>query len=101
MRGSGDAPVLGRLIVGLALLGLFVGWQRWTRSPLVNPGLFRSARFSLSTLAYVVVGFVLAGALFIFTTLLQLMQGNDAQQTGIRLLPVIAASSRARSPATG
>lgn len=88
-RGWGAAPVLAGLGAGAVLLTAFVVWELLTRSPLVDLNLFWSARFSWATVAFVVVGFAIGGVLFILTPFLQLVQGNDAQQTGIRLLPMI------------
>lgn len=87
--GWGGTRVLAGIIIGLLLLAAFVVQQLRTRAPLVNLGLFGNARFRWSTLAFVVVGFALGGILFVLTPFLQLVQGNDAQATGIRLLPLI------------
>ena len=89
MYGWGDEHVVAGLAGGVLLLSAFVVQQVRTRSPVVDLDLFRSPRFSWSTLAFVVVGFAIGGVLFILTPFLQIVQGNDAQQTGIRLLPMI------------
>jgi EmrB/QacA subfamily drug resistance transporter len=90
MNGWGDGRVVAGLAAGTVLLGAFTAWQLRTRSPLVDLRLFRGARFSWSTAAYTVVGFALGGVLFMLAPFLQLVQGNDVQATGIRLLPMIA-----------
>lgn len=87
--GWGGANVVAGLAVGGALVAAFLAWQRRTASPLIDLGLFRMARFSWSTLAFAVVGFALGGVLFSLAPFLQIVQGYDAQQTGIRLLPMI------------
>ena len=89
MYGWGATRVLVGLIGGAVLLGAFAVHQLRTPAPLIDLGLFRSRRFSFSTLAFVTVGFALGGVLFILTPFLQIVQGNDAQETGIRLLPLI------------
>jgi Na+/melibiose symporter-like transporter len=61
------------------------------RYPLIDLKLFRSARFSWATVAFTIVGFAMTGVLFILSPFLQIVQGNDAQGTGIRLIPLIAA----------
>lgn len=88
-HGWGGGRVVAGLAAGVVLLAVFALWELRAHSPLVDLGLFRSARFSWATLALVVVGFAIGGVLFILTPFLQLVQGNDAQQTGIRLLPMI------------
>src|SRR5258708_33237643 len=51
--------------------------------------LFKSRRSSMATLAFTVVGFAMHGVLFVITPFLQIVQGNDAQGTGARMLPMI------------
>lgn len=87
--GWGDAKVVAGLVLGVVLLAGFVGWQLRTATPLVDLHLFRSRRFSLATLAFVGVSFALAGVLFTLTPFLQIVQGFDAQATGVRLMPII------------
>jgi predicted MFS family arabinose efflux permease len=41
--------------------------------------------------AFTIVGFAMTGVLFVLSPYLQIVQGNDAQGTGIRLLPLIGA----------
>lgn len=91
INGWGAARVVTGLSAGVVLLAGFVGWQLRTRTPLVDLRLFRGARFAWSTVAFGAVGFALGGVLFTLTPFLQIVQSNDAQQTGIRLLPMIGA----------
>jgi hypothetical protein len=87
--GWGDATVVTSLLVGGSLLLGFVAWELHTPVPLVDLRLFRDPRFSCSTLVSVVMSFALMGVLFVYTPFLQIVQGSDAQATGIRLLPLI------------
>jgi EmrB/QacA subfamily drug resistance transporter len=87
--GWGDATVLTGFLVGGILLVGFVAWELHTPAPLVDLRLFLEPRFSCSTLVSVVMSFALIGVLFVFTPFLQVVQGSDAQATGIRLLPLI------------
>jgi EmrB/QacA subfamily drug resistance transporter len=82
-----DGPIIG----GAVLIIAFVGWQLRTRVPLIDLNLFRDRRFALATVAFTVVGFAMTGVLFVLSPYLQAVQGNDAQGTGLRLLPLIAA----------
>ena len=91
VHGWGDAQVLLPLIGGGALVAAFVAWELRARTPLVDLGLFRSARFSWATFAFVVVGFAMTGVMFIVSPFLQVVQGYDAQSTGLRLLPLVLA----------
>ncbi|HVT68921.1 MAG TPA: MFS transporter [Trebonia sp.] len=65
--------------------------QRACAAPLIDLGLFRNRLFGWGTAAFAVISFAMTGALFILTPYLQSVQGNDAQGTGLRLLPMIGA----------
>jgi hypothetical protein len=83
--------VYGPVAGGVVLLAAFALRQLRIRFPLIDLTLFRSARFTWATVAFTVVGFAMTGVLFILSPFLQIVQGNDAQGTGIRLIPLIAA----------
>jgi len=85
------AQVLGSLLGGAALTGLFALRQHTSAAPLIDLQLFRNRLFSWGTVAFAVISFAMTGVLFILTPYLQSVQGNDAQGTGLRLLPMIAA----------
>ena len=91
LRGWTDFQVAGPLVGGAVLIAAFVIWQFRMRVPLVDLNLFRNRRFALSTVAFTIVGFAMTGVLFVLSPYLQVVQGNDAQGTGIRLLPLIGA----------
>ena len=91
VRGWGSPQVLVPLIGGAVLIAAFVVWELRTRIPLVDLALFRSARFSWATVAFVIVGFAMTGVMFIISPFLQVVQGNDPQQVGLRLLPLVIA----------
>jgi len=86
-----SAPVLASLLGGLALTGLFGLWQRRAAQPLIDLRLFANRLFSWGTAAFALLSFAMTGVLFILTPYLQSVQGNDAQGTGLRLLPMIGA----------
>lgn len=88
-RGWSDSTVLASLLAGAILLVAFTIWELRMRSPLVDLRLFLNPRFSWSMLVSVVMSFGLMGVLFVFTPFLQVVQSNDAQATGVRLLPLI------------
>ncbi len=87
--GWTNAAVLASLVSGGILLVCFTLWELRVRSPLVDLRLFLNPRFTWSVLVGMVMGFALLGVLFVFTPFLQIVQGNDAQATGVRLLPLI------------
>ena len=89
--GWTDPLVAGPIVGGLLLILAFILWQFRTRAPLVDLNIFRNRRFALATVAFLIVGFAMSGVLFVLSPYLQVVQGNDAQGTGIRLLPMIGA----------
>ena len=88
-HGWTDSTVLTSLVSGALLLAGFVWWELRVRSPLVDLRLFANPRFSWSILASMIMSFALLGVLFVFTPFLQIVQGNDAEGTGVRMLPLI------------
>ena len=91
VRGWTDVQVYGPIAGGAVLVAAFVMWQLRTRFSLIDLKLFKSARFSWATVAFTIVGFAMTGVLFILSPFLQIVQGNNAQGTGVRLIPLIAA----------
>src|ERR1700730_16789432 len=87
--GWTDPRVLVGIIAGAVILTAFVVWDLRHPSPFVDLGNFRSRGFTWATMAFVVTGFGLFGVMFILTPFLQIVLGNDAQATGIKLLPLI------------
>src|SRR5439155_23322300 len=89
IHGWSDARVLGRIIGAALVLGAFVTWELRQPSPFVDLRNFRNRGFTWATMAFVVTGFGLFGVMFILTPYIQIVLGNDAQATGIKLLPLI------------
>ncbi len=87
--GWTNSTVIASLLTGAILLAGFSMWELRVRSPLVDLRLFLNPRFTWSVVVGMVMGFALLGVLFVFTPFLQIVQGNDAQATGVRLLPLI------------
>jgi EmrB/QacA subfamily drug resistance transporter len=89
------------LAAGLALLAAFVRWQRHRtttgKDPLVDLSLFSVApvRSGLST--FTAQNLILMGVFFVLPLYLQLVQGLDALESGIKLLPVSVAMLLASS----
>lgn len=90
VEGWTGTRVVAGIAGGLSILLGFVIWDLRVRQPFVDMHLFRNPRFSWATVAFMVTGFGLFGAMFILTPYLQMVQGSDAQATGLKLLPLIA-----------
>jgi EmrB/QacA subfamily drug resistance transporter len=89
VHGWGDFQVFGPIVAGVGLLTAFTAWQLRARVPLIDLNLFRNRRFAMGTVAFTIVGFAMTGVMFVLSPYLQVVQGNDAQGTGLRLLPLI------------
>ena len=108
--GWGDATALATLGAGIAVLGLFIAWQRRLRDggqPLIQLSLFRSAGFTWGTLLTTLVTFAMFGMFFAMPLYYQEVQGVNAMGSGLRLLPMIGgmvvgmvSSTRLASPRT-
>src|SRR6202163_3006699 len=89
IHGWTDPRVLVGILAGALILTAFVVWDVRHPSPFVDLGNFRSRGFTWATMAFVVTGFALFGVMFILSPYIQIVMGNDAQATGIRLLTII------------
>ncbi|MEH3054939.1 MAG: MFS transporter [Patulibacter minatonensis] len=89
-RGWDSAYVLGFIIGGLVVLGLFAAWEARSKDPLLPLDVFRSRAVSAGTVL-VIVGFLaLFGILFFIGLYLQNTHGYSPVQTGVRMLPLTA-----------
>jgi DHA2 family multidrug resistance protein-like MFS transporter len=92
--GWGSATAIIAMVAGLLLLAAFAGWElRLSRQPggqpLVDLGLFRSARFTWGTILAAVGIFAMFGLLFAAPQFFQAVLGTDAMGSGLRLLPLM------------
>ncbi|WP_327397584.1 MFS transporter [Streptomyces phaeochromogenes] len=89
--GWTDPGVLTAIGGGVLLLAGFLAFERRTAHPLVDLRLFTKPAFTWPTLAATAGTFTLVGVLFVVPQYLQILQGNDAFGTGIRLVPLVLA----------
>lgn len=93
--GLGDTEASGipaaiPLAVGLVALGAFVARQRALRGTdrvLLELAVFRTARFTLATIAIVISAMALFGSLILLPLYLQQVLGEPAHVAGLALLP--------------
>ncbi len=91
VRGWSSAQVIGAGAAGLAVLGVFVAWERVSPHPLLDLRFFRNRAFGAAIPAVGTVNFGLYGALFVLTQFLQFSLGFTPLQAGLRTLPAAAA----------
>jgi len=90
-QGWTSARVLAVGIGGLAVLALFVLWERWSAHPMLNMDLFRKRELSGAVTSQALAVFGFYGALFVLTQFLQFSLGYSALRAGVCILPAAAA----------
>ncbi|MBT2490348.1 MFS transporter [Streptomyces sp. ISL-96] len=94
-EGIADAKTLLPLLVGSALLVLFVRRQRTRTQPLIDVTMFARAAFSTSVGCIVLAMLALVGLQLIAVQYLQLVLELGPLETGLRLLPLTFAAMAA------
>lgn len=92
-HGWTDATTVGWLAAGLALLGVFVAWERRSDHPMLDMRFFRNARFTAASLSITLTFFALAGSLFFLTQVLQFQLGYSTLKAGVAIVPAALAAS--------
>ncbi|MFE9256915.1 MFS transporter [Streptomyces sp. NPDC006879] len=90
-----DPRALAPLVIGVALLTLFVRRQRNRRYPLIDVRMFARPAFSTSVGCIVLAMLALVGLELIAVQYLQLVLGLGPLETGLRLLPLTFAAMAA------
>ncbi|MBO0685024.1 MAG: DHA2 family efflux MFS transporter permease subunit, partial [Candidatus Dormibacteraeota bacterium] len=86
---AGSALTIPEIIGGgVAVLGLFLAWERVQREPLVPLSLFRNRNFSIMTWLSVLWWFALFGYMLTMTIFLQSVLGMSAVQSGLTTTPM-------------
>ena len=85
--GWGTAEVIGTLLVGALLVGLFLAWERRAPSPMLPLGLFRGRGFATASGVGFFLFAALFGTLFLMMQFFQTALGYSPLQAGIRILP--------------
>jgi len=91
--GWGSTRAVVALAAAAVALFAFIFWERRlvdrNREPLVDLGLFRSARFTWGTVLATMVSFAMFGLLFAMPQYFQNVMGENPLGSGIRLLPMV------------
>jgi EmrB/QacA subfamily drug resistance transporter len=87
-HGWDSARSIGGFALAGALLIAFVAWERHSRAPMLDVGLFRNLRFSAASSAVSITFFSLMGFIFLVTLYFQFLKDYGPLTTGVRLLPV-------------
>jgi len=90
-RGWTSVRVLAAGIGGLAVLAVFVLWERRSAHPMLNMDLFRKRELSGAVTSQALAVFGFYGALFLLTQFLQFSLGYSALRAGVCILPAAGA----------
>ncbi|HEY2273154.1 MAG TPA: MFS transporter [Jatrophihabitantaceae bacterium] len=82
---------LGAIVLGIALLAVFVVQQRRTSHPTIDISLFANRHFSAGSVAIAVTFFSLTGATFYLAYFLQAVRGYTPLSAGVALIAVAGA----------
>ncbi len=85
----GSWQIIGLLVGGVVVLGLFVLVETRATEPILPPRLFRSGVFTDCCALSFVVGFTMLGAMTFLPTFFQYVDGISATESGFRLLPLV------------
>jgi EmrB/QacA subfamily drug resistance transporter len=87
-HGWSSGMVFVPLVVGFAMLGLFVYWESRTRDPMLPLSLFKSRNFTVGNLTTLALYAGLGAATFLLALFLQEAAGYSAFEAGLSLLPL-------------
>ena len=84
-----SSPIVAMpLVVGIAMLGLFVWWERRTHDPMLPLELFKSRNFTVGNITTLALYAGLGAATFLLALFLQETAGYSALEAGLSLLPL-------------
>jgi EmrB/QacA subfamily drug resistance transporter len=87
-RRGWTAAIVAPLAIGLALLAVFVWWERRAARPMLPLGLFSRRNFSFANLETLAVYAGLSTLTFFMVLFVQQLAGYSALQAGMALLPI-------------
>ena len=86
----GSSTIMGLGIAGVALLAIFVWWERRADEPILPLHLFRSSVFSVANTMGFTIGMAMFGAIIFIPLFLQIVYGATPTSSGLRMLPLMA-----------
>src|SRR5439155_17792793 len=88
----GSAQIIGLAVLAAIGLALFVAVERRAPEPIIPLGLFANRNFSLISGVGFLLGFAMFGAINFLPLYQQTVQGSSATNSGLLLLPMMAAA---------
>jgi EmrB/QacA subfamily drug resistance transporter len=90
-HGFGRVQAWAPIAIGLAVLGLFIWYERRIEFPSLDVRLFRNPAFSAAVAAVGLVFFAAMGMMFFFAFYLQLVRGLSPLESGLMFIPFAVA----------
>jgi len=87
-RGWSDQSVLISLCIGAFFCILFILWERRCTHAMIPFELFEKRTFTIPSFAIALIVFGMVGSLFFFSQLFQTVQGYNALEAGLLLMPM-------------
>ena len=85
--GWTNPGILGALVGGLILVGIFAAWETRASEPMLPLYLFRSRAFSAANAVSMFMTFGMFGSIFLLAQYFQIVQHYSPLQAGLRTLP--------------
>jgi EmrB/QacA subfamily drug resistance transporter len=87
--GWGSLTILALMVVTVVAAAAFVLVERKAVEPIMAPNLFRDPNFRLTTIAGLITGIAMFGALAYLPTYLQMATGASATKAGLLMIPMM------------
>ena len=85
----GSAGIIGLIVAGAVLVGVFVLIERRADEPVLPPRLFGVRTFVLCSVISFVIGFAMFGAMTFLPTFLQVVHGYSPTLSGVHMIPMV------------
>jgi EmrB/QacA subfamily drug resistance transporter len=86
----GSGTIIGLVVVTIVAVVAFVVVERRAAEPIMAPHLFSDRNFNLTTVAGLITGIAMFGALAYLPTYLQMATGANATKAGFLMIPMLA-----------
>jgi EmrB/QacA subfamily drug resistance transporter len=86
-RGWGNSTTLAYLVAGVVLTLIFIFWEGKAQEPILPLALFKNHTFSVTAALGFIIGAGMFGAVVMLPLYLQVVKGNTATESGLKLLP--------------
>ena len=85
----GSSVIMALIVVTVAAAAAFLWVERKAVEPIMSPHLFRDRNFNLTTIAGLIIGIAMFGAMAYLPTYLQMVTGANATKAGFLMIPMM------------